>query len=180
MNYYTQYSHINQSSWLIYQLLLTKQLAHGRHYHIIQFLMQSFYINLSQSLHHTTTPHHCPSHLDIPQSNSPFAMQMRNWLLPCCPDNYKRERDNNEREYYAGLRWEREFRMNESNSLHNDLLLLEAPFVHRVSLTMPRGNIEQCRRAVAKIWKEDHLMFLRRCRYHLLQLAKEQAIATNK
>ena len=62
MNYYTQYSHINQSSWLIYQLLLTKQLAHGRHYHIIQFLMQSFYIYLSQSLHHTTTPHHTVAH----------------------------------------------------------------------------------------------------------------------
>ena len=62
MNCCTQSSHINQSSWLMYQLLLTKQLAHGRHYHIIQFLMQSFYIDLSQSLHHTTTPHHIVAH----------------------------------------------------------------------------------------------------------------------
>ena len=44
MNCCTKCSHINQSSWLMYQLLLTEQLAHGRHYHIIQLSMQSFYI----------------------------------------------------------------------------------------------------------------------------------------
>ena len=41
-------------------------------------------------------------------------------------------------------------------------------------------NMEQCRRAVAKIQEENNLMFLRRCKYHLLQLAKEQTAATNR
>ena len=77
-------------------------------------------------------------------------MPMHNWLLSHFPDNYKRERDNDEREYYVGMRQEWEYRMNESNSLHNDLLLLEAPLVDQVSLTIPKGNMEQCRQAVAK------------------------------
>ena len=40
--------------------------------------------------------------------------------------------------------------------------------------------MKQCRLAVAKIRKENNLMFLHRCRYHLLQLAEEQATTTNK
>ena len=70
--------------------------------------------------------------------------------------------------------------MNKSNSLHNDLLLPRAPLVDRVSLTMPKGNMEQCKWVVAKIRKENNLMFLRRCKYHLLQLAKEQTVTTNR
>ena len=70
--------------------------------------------------------------------------------------------------------------MNKSNSLHNDLLLLEAPLVNRVSLTMLKGNMEQCRQVIAKIRKENNLMFLRKCKYHLLQLAEEQTVATNR
>ena len=56
MNYCTQSSHINQSSWLMYQLLLIEKCAHG------QLPMQSVYMYLSQSLHHTTTPHHTVAH----------------------------------------------------------------------------------------------------------------------
>ena len=42
-------------------------------------------------------------------------------------------------------------------------------------------NMEQCsRRAVAKIQKENNLMFLRRCKYHLLQLVEKQIAATNR
>ena len=67
--------------------------------------------------------------------------------------------------------------MNKSNSLHNDLLLLRAPLVNRVSLTMLRGNMEQYRQAIAKI--RNNLMFLHRCKYHLLELAEEQTVATN-
>ena len=49
--------------------------------------------------------------------------------VPHFLNNYKRERDNDEREYYARQRREWEYRMNESNSLHNDLLLLGVPLV---------------------------------------------------
>nr|POE71207.1 hypothetical protein CFP56_29039 [Quercus suber] len=56
-------------------------------------------------------------------------MSMRNWMLPRFPDNYKRERDSDEREYYAGLRREWDFRVNESNALHDDLVRLGVPLV---------------------------------------------------
>ena len=104
---------------------------------------------------------------------------MHNWLLPHFPDNYRRERDSDEREYYAGLRPEWDFCVNESNALHNNLVLLEAPLVDHISLTMPRRNMDQCRRVVAKIQKENNLMLFCRCKYHMLQLAEELATATN-
>nr|POF09518.1 hypothetical protein CFP56_16428 [Quercus suber] len=105
---------------------------------------------------------------------------MRNWMLPRFPDNYRRERDSNETEYYAGLRREWDFRVNESNALHDDLVRLGAPLVDRTSLTLPRRNMHQYERAVTKIKKENNLMILHRSRYHMLQLAKELADATNR
>ena len=77
-------------------------------------------------------------------------MSMRNWMLPRFPNNYRRERDSNEREYYAELRREWDFRVNESNALHDDLVQLEAPLVDRVSLTLSRQNMHQYERAVTK------------------------------
>ena len=59
-------------------------------------------------------------------------------------------------------------------------MLLEVPLVDRISLTMPRRNMDQCRRAMAKIQKENNLMLLRRCKYHMLQLVEELATATNR
>ena len=107
-------------------------------------------------------------------------MSMRNWMLPHFPDNYRRERDSNEREYYAGLRREWDFRVNESNALHDDLVQLGAPLVDRVSLTLSRQNMHKYERAVTKIKKENNLMILRRSEYHMLQLAEELATATNR
>ena len=107
-------------------------------------------------------------------------MSMCNWMLPRFPDNYRRERDFDEREYYAGLRWEWDFRVNESNVLHDDLVRLEAPFVDRSLLTLPRRNMHQYERAVTKIKKENNLMILHRSRYHMLQLAEELVAATNR
>nr|POE73133.1 hypothetical protein CFP56_76195 [Quercus suber] len=77
-------------------------------------------------------------------------------MLPHFPDNYRRERDSDEREYYARLRREWDFRVNESNTLHDDLLRLEAPLVDYSSLALPRS------------------------RYNMLQLADELATATNR
>ena len=70
--------------------------------------------------------------------------------------------------------------MNEFNTLHDDLIRLEAPFVDHISLTLPRRNMHQYERAVTKIKKEKNLMILRRSRYHMLQLAEEPSAATNK
>ena len=73
-----------------------------------------------------------------------------------------------------------DFRVNESNVLHDDLLRLEAPLVDHSSLTLPRQNMHQYEHAVTKIKKENNLMILRRSRYHMLQLAEELAAATNR
>nr|POF05319.1 hypothetical protein CFP56_37627 [Quercus suber] len=105
---------------------------------------------------------------------------MRNWMLPRFPDNYRRERDSDETEYYTGLRREWDFRVNESNALHDDLVQLGAPLVDCTSLTLPQQNMHQYERVVTKIKKENNLMILRRSRYHMLQLAKELADATNR
>ena len=75
---------------------------------------------------------------------------MCNWMLPRFPDNYRRERDSDEREYYAELRREWDFRVNESNALHDDLVQLGAPFVECISLTLSRRNMHQYERAVTK------------------------------
>ena len=75
---------------------------------------------------------------------------MHNWMLPRFPNNYRRERDSNEREYYARLQWEWDFCVNESNALHDDLMRLKAPFVDRSSLTLPRQNMHHYKRVVTK------------------------------
>ena len=105
---------------------------------------------------------------------------MHNWILPRFPDNYRTKRDSDEREYYAELRWEWDFRVNESNALHDDLVQLGAPFVDHVSLKLSRRNMHQYEHAVTKIKKENNLMILRRSRYHMLQLVEELAAATNR
>ena len=108
-------------------------------------------------------------------------MSMHNWILPRFPDNYRTKRDSNEREYYARLRREWDFCVNESNALHNDLVQLEAPLVDRVSLTLSRQNMHKYEHAVTKKKKKkNNLMILRRSRYHMLQLAKELAATTNR
>ena len=82
-------------------------------------------------------------------------MSMRNWMLPHFPDNYRTKRDSDEREDYAELRREWDFRVNESNALHDDLVQLEVPLVNRVSLTLSGRNMRQYERAVTKIKKRD-------------------------
>ena len=105
---------------------------------------------------------------------------MRNWMLPCFLNNYRIKRDSDETEYHAGLRWEWDFCVNESNTLHDDLVQLEAPLVDRVSLTLSRQNMHQYKRVMTKIKKENNLMILSRSRYHMLQLVEELATATNR
>ena len=85
-------------------------------------------------------------------------MSIRNQMLPHFPDNYRRERDSDEREYYAELRREWDFRVNESNALHDDLVQLRAPLVDRVSLTLSRQNMHQYERAVTKKKKKKRII----------------------
>ena len=75
---------------------------------------------------------------------------MRNWMLPHFLNNYRRESDFDEREYYAGLRREWDFHVNESNALDDDLMQLGAPLVDCSLLTLPRQNMHQCEHAVTK------------------------------
>ena len=95
---------------------------------------------------HTDLKSHCP----IPTSN---------WMLSRFLDNYRRERDSDAREYYAGLRREWDFCMNESNALHDDLMQLGVPFVDHISLILPRQNMDQYRCAVAKIKKRRTILY---------------------
>ena len=81
---------------------------------------------------------------------------MRNWMLPRFLDNYRRERDSDEMEYYAGLRREWDFRVNESNALHDDLMRLGKPLVDRVSLTLSWRNIHQYKHVVTTIKKKEN------------------------
>ena len=107
-------------------------------------------------------------------------MSTHNWMLPRFPDNYRRERYFDENEYHAGLRLEWNFRVNESNALHDDLLRLGVPLVDHNLLTLPRRNMHQYECAVTKIKKENNLIILRRSKYHMLQPTEELAAATNR
>ena len=70
--------------------------------------------------------------------------------------------------------------MNESNALHDNLVRLGAPPVDRILFTLPWQNMHQYECLVAKIKKENYLMLLRRCKYHMLQLTEELAVVTNR
>ena len=70
--------------------------------------------------------------------------------------------------------------MNESNALHDNLVQLRAPLVECISLTLPRRNMHQYKRAVTKKIKKNNLMILHKSKYHMLQLTEELAIATNR
>ena len=123
-------------------------------------------------------PNPSSTHIDL---KSHFSMLTRNWILPHFLDNYRRERDSNDGEYCVELWRKWEFRMNESNALHDNLVRLGAPPVDRILFTLPWQNMHQYECLVAKIKKkENYLMLLRRCMYHMLQLAEELAVVTNR
>lgn len=123
------------------------------------------YVYSSQHVRNLTDPHspitHTAMHSPIKHIATHITMPMCNWLLPRFLDNYAQERNSDVREYYARLRCEKEFHVDETNALHNDLKLLGAPLVDRVSLRKPRHNVNKCRHAVYQIHKENNLMLLR-------------------
>ena len=132
-------------------------------------------------------PHVCIMHVNLSHSlhihfsrNSEITMASNNWILPRFADNYVREKYTNIREYYAGLKLEWEYCYNESNTLHNNLVVLRAHLPDRVSLTMLRSNVVNYEKIVKQIRKENNLMLLDHCWYYMLQLAEEMATATQK
>ena len=126
---------------------------------------------------HVNPPHSLHIHFS---RNSKIIMASNNWILPRFADNYVREKYTDRREYYADLRREWEYRYNESNTLHSDLVVLGAPLPDHVSLTMLRSNVVNYEEVVKQIRKENNLMLPRRCRYYMLQLTEEMATATQR
>ena len=124
---------------------------------------------------HVNPPHSLHIHFS---RNSKITIARNNWILSHFANNYVREKYTDRREYYAGLRREWEYRYNESNTLHIDLVVLGAPLPDRVSLTMPRSNVVDYEKVMKQILKENNLMLLCRCHYYMLQLAEEMATAT--
>ena len=99
------------------------------------------------------------------------------WLLVERNDEYEELVNEDPIEYYCGLRREWSHRALESKELVNDLRRLGVRIPRRRSLMMPRNGEVNCRRAVSRIRIENNRMILRRCRYHMLELAEELAFA---
>ena len=111
-------------------------------------------------------PHVYIMHVNFPHSlhihfsrNSEITMVSNNWILHRFADNYVREKYTNIREYYTSLRREWEYRYNESNTLHTNLVVLEALLLDRVSLTMSRSNVVDYEKVVKQICKENNLCY---------------------
>ena len=98
----------------------------------------------------------------------------RIWLLPKYSDGYRQLRRSDPKEYYAGIRREWAFRVNESNVIVAQLCDLGAPIVRHLSLSMQRRNRSEYEFAVNRIREENNRMCIRRSRYYLLQLTNNQ------
>lgn len=102
------------------------------------------------------------------------------WILAPFRNQYWRERRSSPKDYYAGLRQEWAFRLEEQEGLYNDLQELSSPVPHRRAIQMRRENKLDYERAVKRIRRENNRMLLRRCRYYMLQLAREVAEASGR
>ena len=104
----------------------------------------------------------------------------RIWLLPEYADDYRHLRVSDPKEYYAGLRREWAFRVNEAEIVVEQLRELGAPIVRRLALSMQRNNRSEYERAVKRIREENNRMFIRRTRFYILKLATNQANAMGR
>ena len=104
----------------------------------------------------------------------------RRWILPEYFDGYRHFRVSDPKEYYAGLRREWAFRVNESELIVEQLRELGAPCVRRSSLSMQRRNRSEYEVAVRRIREENNRMFIRRSRFYMLKLATNQANAMGR
>ena len=104
----------------------------------------------------------------------------RIWLLLEYADDYRHLRVSDPKEYYAGLRREWAFRVNEAEIVVEQLREFGAPIVRRLSLSMQRRNRAEYEVAVKRIREENNRMFIRRSRYYMLKLANNQATAMGR
>ena len=104
----------------------------------------------------------------------------RIWLLPEYADDYRHLRVSDPKEYYAGLRREWAFQVNEAEIVVGQLRELGAPIVRRLALSMQWNNRSEYERAVKRIREENNQMFIRRSRYYILQLVNNKANAMGR
>uniref|UniRef100_A0A161ZJW7 Uncharacterized protein n=1 Tax=Daucus carota subsp. sativus TaxID=79200 RepID=A0A161ZJW7_DAUCS len=135
----------------------------------------------------TLTPSLTPSNLNhlLTKIFSPTRI----WLLRQRDDDYYSLRYTDPKEYFAGVRREWAFRREESDHLRNDLIGLSAKLPVRDSLIVyPARNFNgswgeyhhKVIEAVELIREENHRMLLHRCRFYMLQLAKDSATANGR
>ena len=125
----------------------------------------------------------------LKSSHHDMFSSSRIWLLPQMDDDYYSLRYTDPKEYFAGVRREWAFRLEESNQLRNDLIGLGAKLPVRDSLGVyPARNFNgswgDYRRlvieAVGLIREENNRMLLRRCRFYMLKLVKDSAAASGR
>uniref|UniRef100_A0A164T3B7 Uncharacterized protein n=1 Tax=Daucus carota subsp. sativus TaxID=79200 RepID=A0A164T3B7_DAUCS len=104
-------------------------------------------------------------------------------------DDYYSLRYTDPKEYFAGVRREWAFRLEESDQLRNDLIGLSAKLPVCDSLAVyPALNFNgswvdyRCLviEAVGLIREENNRMLLRRCRFYMLKLAKDSTTASGR
>ena len=113
-------------------------------------------------------------------SGSSYGGRGRKWILSEYPDDYRHLRLSDPKEYYAGLRREWVYRVNEAEVLVNQLRELGSRTVRRIAAAMERKNRFQYENALRCIREENNRMSLRRSRYYMLKLATDQANAMSR
>ncbi|KAL1805185.1 hypothetical protein ACET3Z_028253 [Daucus carota] len=104
-------------------------------------------------------------------------------------DDYYSLRYTDHKEYFAGVRLEWAFYLEESDQLRNDLIGLGAKLPVHDSLALYsarnfNGSWGEYRRLVIKIMElireENNRMLLRLCHFYMLKLAKDSATASGR
>ena len=111
------------------------------------------------------------------------------WLLGERDDDYRRLRVSEPKEYFAGVRREWAYRVEESQRLSNDLIAMgvRVPTRHSLDVYPTRNHgmswIQFKRKvvlAVSLIRKENNRMLVRRSRHYMYQLAQDSVRASGR
>ena len=125
----------------------------------------------------------------LKSSSQKMYSPSRKWLLKQMNDDYYSLKYTDPKEYFAGVRREWAFRLEESDQLRNDLIGLGAKLPVRESLGVYparnfNGSWADYRRlvieAVELIREENNRMLMRRCRFYMIKLAQDSANASGR